>query len=535
VLTGGGDVPGLNPCIRTLVYAAADRGYEVVGLRRGWAGLLDYNLDDDKPQDHCVQPLTKRDVRTIDRTGGTFLHTSRTNPGKVAPKDVPPFLSGQGQFESEGPFDFTSHALAVVERLGLDWLVAIGGDDTLSYAEAAVPGGVKTLAVPKTMDNDVFGTDYCIGFSTAVTRSVQFIHQLRTSTGSHERIAVVELFGRNCGETSLLSAYLAGVDRAIICEVPFDVELLAHYLLEDKAANPSNYAMVTFSEGARMLEGEILERGEADAYGHRKLGGIGLVTGELLKKLTGEDIVYQQVGYLMRSGAPDALDLMVAVNFANMAINLIDQDTPGSMVALRRGTYTSVPIDHDVRHQARRRRGPLRREALPSTHPPGRRQTHVPLLAGLGLGVGAWYQVQALAGRRALVEAAGQQHHRGPEGPHLVDDLGHALPDHIATAVDQRHHRLGGRLDPFDQVAVHRHGGAVQAGHDDHGSYGRQPRGRAEGYSSQSSGDMRREPLRSLASARSMDSQSSWIWRCTAWSSFGSHQSSSIVRTRSCR
>ena len=329
VLTGGGDVPGLNPCIRTLVYAAADRGYEVVGLRRGWAGLLDYNLDDDKPQDHCVQPLTKRDVRTIDRTGGTFLHTSRTNPGKVAPTDVPPFLSGQGQFESEGPFDFTSHALAVVERLGLDWLVAIGGDDTLSYAERLSREGVKTLAVPKTMDNDVFGTDYCIGFST----------------GSHERIAVVELFGRNCGETSLLSAYLAGVDRAIICEVPFDVELLAHYLLEDKAANPSNYAMVTVSEGASMLEGEILERGEADAYGHRKLGGIGLVTGELLKKLTGEDIVYQRLGYLMRSGAPDALDLMVAVNFANMAINLIDQDTPGSMVALRRGTYTSVPID----------------------------------------------------------------------------------------------------------------------------------------------------------------------------------------------
>ena len=268
VLTGGGDVPGLNPCIKTLVYAAADRGYEVMGLRRGWAGLLDYDLDADQPQDHCVQPLTRREVRTIDRTGGTFLHTSRTNPGKVAPKDVPAFLAGQGQFESEGPFDFTGHSLAVVE-----------------------------------------------------------------------------LFGRNCGETSLLSAYLAGVDRAIICEVPFDVELLAHYLLEDKASNPSNYAMVTVSEGARMLEGEILERGEADAYGHRKLGGIGLVTGEILKKLTGQDIIYQQVGYLMRSGAPDALDLMVGVNYANMAINLIDQDAGGSMVALRRGTYTSVPID----------------------------------------------------------------------------------------------------------------------------------------------------------------------------------------------
>ena len=222
---------------------------------------------------------------------------------------------------------------------------AIGGDDTLSYGERLSREGVPVIAIPKTMDNDVYGTDYCIGFSTAVTRSVQFIHQLRTSTGSHERIAVVELFGRNCGETSLLSAYLAGVDRAIICEVPFDVELLARYLLEDKAHNPSNYAMVTISEGARMLEGQVHERGEADAYGHRKLGGIGLATGDLLKQLTGQDIIYQQVGYLMRSGAPDALDLMVAVNYANMALNLIDQDRPGSLVALRQGTYTSVPLE----------------------------------------------------------------------------------------------------------------------------------------------------------------------------------------------
>ena len=343
VLTGGGDVPGLNPCIKTLVYGAVERGYEVVGLKRGWAGLLDYDLDATEPQ-ACAVPLGKADVRTIDRTGGTMLHTSRTNPGRVKPRDVPAFLAGQGQAESPGPFDFTDHCLRVVERLGLDWLVPIGGDDTLSYGERLAREGVRVVAVPKTMDNDVFGTDYCIGFSTAVTRSVQFLHQLRTSTGSHERIAVVELFGRNCGETSLLAAYLAGVDRALISEVPFDAELLAHYLLEDKAANPSNYAMVTVSEGARMLGGEVHERGEQDAYGHRKLGGIGLVTGEVLKRLTGQDIVYQQVGYLMRSGAPDALDLMVAVNYANMALNLVDQDEPGRMVALQRGTYTSVPV-----------------------------------------------------------------------------------------------------------------------------------------------------------------------------------------------
>jgi len=204
---------------------------------------------------------------------------------------------------------------------------------------------VHVVAVPKTMDNDVYGTDYCIGFSTAVTRSVSFIHQLRTSTGSHERIAVVELFGRNCGETSLLSAYLSGVDRAIISEVPYDPQLLADYLMEDKAHNPSNYAMVTISEGATMLDGQIHEWGDADAYGHRKLGGIGLATGDVLKQLTGQDIVYQQVGYLMRSGAPDALDLMVAVNYANMAMDLIDRESSNQMVALRSGTYTTVPVE----------------------------------------------------------------------------------------------------------------------------------------------------------------------------------------------
>jgi ATP-dependent phosphofructokinase / diphosphate-dependent phosphofructokinase len=345
VLTGGGDVPGLNPCVKALVYGAVERHYEVVGLRRGWAGLLDYDVGAAEPQTHCFQPLGKADVRTVDRTGGTFLHTSRTNPGKVRSQDVPEFLKGQGQGESEGPFDFTDHCLTVIERLGLDWLVPIGGDDTLSYGARLAREGVPVVAVPKTMDNDVFGTDYCIGFSTAVTRSVQFIHQLRTPAGSHERIAVVELFGRNCGETSLLAAYLADVDRALISEVPFDPELLAEYLVKDKAANPSNYAMVTVSEGARMLERAIEEYGEQDAYGHRKLGGIGLATGDLLKRLTGEDIVYQQVSYLMRSGAPDALDLMVADNFANMALSLIDRDESGRMVALQRGMYTSVPIE----------------------------------------------------------------------------------------------------------------------------------------------------------------------------------------------
>jgi 6-phosphofructokinase len=341
VLTGGGDVPGLNPCIKSLVYGATDRGHEVVGIRQGWGGLLNYDLDAG-PESPYVSPLTKRDVRTIDRTGGTFLHTSRTNPGKVKPKDLPEHLAGS--VTGDGPYDCTAHVLQVIERLGLDWLVAIGGDDTLSYAERLSHEGIAVTAIPKTMDNDVFGTDYCIGFSTAVTRSVHFIHSLRTSTGSHERIGVVELFGRNCGETSLLSAYLAGADRAIISEVPFDPERLAEFLMHDKHANPSNYAMVTVSEGARMLGGHLYEHGEADPYGHRKLGGIGQATGELLKQLTGEDIVYQQLGYLMRSGAPDALDLMVAVNFANMALDLVDQSVADRMVALRQGAYADVPI-----------------------------------------------------------------------------------------------------------------------------------------------------------------------------------------------
>src|SRR5919197_734782 len=345
ILTGGGDVPGLNPAIKAVVNRAVAAGHEVLGIRRGWAGLLYYNPDNPADAAQWLEPLDRESVRTIDRFGGTHLHTSRTNPGRVPPRDVPSFLEGRFKPAENGAIDCTPHVLHVIERLGLDLLTPIGGDDTLSYAVRLHSEGVRVVAIPKTMDNDVYGTDYCIGFSTAVTRSVQFIHQLRTSTGSHERIAVIELFGRNCGETSLLSAYLAGVDRAIISEVPFDPEILAGYLLEDKAANPSNYAMVTVSEGARMLEGEVHEWGDRDAYGHRKLGGIGLITGDALKKLTGQDIVYQQVGYLMRSGAPDALDLMVAVNYANVALNLIDRDGGASMVALRSGTYTSVPID----------------------------------------------------------------------------------------------------------------------------------------------------------------------------------------------
>ena len=342
ILTGGGDVPGLNPCIKAVVDRVIDDGHEVVGLRRGWAALLETDLDDPSTIEANTTTLNRAVVRTIDRSGGTVLHTSRTNPSRVKTDDVPEFL--RNQISGDSPHDFTAHALRVLEHLQIDALIPIGGDDTLSYGLRLHDEGVPVIAIPKTMDNDVHGTDYCIGFSTAVTRSVQFIHQLRTSTGSHERIAVVELFGRYSGETSLISAYLAGADRAIISEVPCQVERLAELLMADRAANPSNYAIVTVSEGATLEGGELHLRGEEDAYGHRKLGGIGQQLSERLKAITGVAMVEQTLGYLMRSGAPDSLDLMVATNYAVMAADLAIQGRRGRMVALRSGTYTDVPI-----------------------------------------------------------------------------------------------------------------------------------------------------------------------------------------------
>jgi 6-phosphofructokinase len=344
ILTGGGDVPGLNPCIKALVDRGVEAGHTIVGLRRGWAGLLNYNLEDEEESWRCMMALDKMVVRKIHRTGGTFLHTSRTNPSRVSAAAVPKHLRGDDWSADQENGDYTAHILKVIEHIGLDVIVAIGGDDTLSYAERLHNEGVRVMSIPKTMDNDVFGTDYCIGFSTAVTRSVDFINNLRTSTGSHERIAVIELFGRNSGETSLIAAYLSGVDRAIISEVPFDVEKLSKFLLADREANPSHYSMMTISEGARMEGGVIFETGEEDAFGHRKLGGIGLITGEAIKELTGENIIYQQIAYLMRSGVPDSLDLMVAYNFAHMAMDMVLKGQSGRMVALRGGIYTDIPI-----------------------------------------------------------------------------------------------------------------------------------------------------------------------------------------------
>jgi ATP-dependent phosphofructokinase / diphosphate-dependent phosphofructokinase len=348
ILTGGGDVPGLNPCMKAVVLSALEADYKVVGIRRGWAGLLNYNLDEPSTHSYYTRGLERDDVRTIDRTGGTFLHTSRTNPQKVTAKNVPDFLkiSSYGKVvDADGTMDYTDYVLKVIEHLGIDVLVPIGGDDTLSYGVRLHKEGVPVVAVPKTMDNDVFGTDYCIGFSTAVTRSVELITNMRTAVGSHERIGIVELFGRNSGETSLISAYLAYVDRAIITEVPFEIGKLTEFLKEDKRNNPSNYAIMTISEGAIMQGGDVIETGEADAFGHRKLGGVGLITSEAIKQLTGHDIMYQQLAYMMRSGAPDSLDRMVAMSYGNLAMQLIRRKETGKMVALHGGKYSTVPLE----------------------------------------------------------------------------------------------------------------------------------------------------------------------------------------------
>jgi 6-phosphofructokinase 1 len=348
ILTGGGDVPGLNPCIKAVVREAESQGWEVLGIRRGWAGLLHYDRHDPSSADEWLESLSSASVRTIDRYGGTHLHTSRTNPQKVRESDLPGFLEGRFEANDEGRYDCTPHVLEVLDHLGIDALCPIGGDDTLSFAVRLHEEGVRIVGIPKTMDNDVFGTDYCIGFSTAVTRSVEYINALRTAAGSHERIAVVELFGRNSGETALISAYLADVDRALISEVPFDIERLAEMLVADRALNPSTYAVCVVSEGASMIGGQIVEYGQEDAYGHKKLGGVGHIVGDALKQITGIDILNQQLAYLMRSGAPDSLDRMVATSYGSLAVQQLQQGHTGVMVALQNGVYTTVPMSTAV-------------------------------------------------------------------------------------------------------------------------------------------------------------------------------------------
>ncbi len=353
ILTGGGDVPGLNPAIKAVVNSAHSRGWRVTGFRRGWAGLVNSDPNSLDGTQSARMVLTPDEVRSIDRHGGTILHTSRTNPSRMNTADLPDFLSKRKPTAAGGTVDLTDHVLSVLDAAKIDVLIAIGGDDTLSYAARVHAEGAKTMCIPKTMDNDIFGTDYCIGFSTCVTRSVELINRLRTPVGSHERFMVVEMFGRNCGLTSLMAGYLSDVDRTLIAEVPFELDKLARLMSEDRAASLSNYAIVVVSEGASVAGEEIIESGAADAYGHRKLGGIGQRIGDGLKEITGVNVMVQNLGYLLRAGAPDAVDLMVPKNYGIMTVRLIEEGSTGLMVAVQDGRYTTQPADISTKGERR--------------------------------------------------------------------------------------------------------------------------------------------------------------------------------------
>jgi 6-phosphofructokinase len=345
ILTGGGDVPGLNSAIKAVVNEANNRGWRVTGFKRGWAGPLETDADNPEATPDSHFTLTRDFVRAINRSGGTILHSSRTKPSRTKTGDLPAHVTKTVPHKDEGYVDATNHVLAVLEKMKIDVLIAIGGDDTLSYAARLHEEGAPTMCIPKTMDNDVFGTDYCIGFSTCVTRSVEMIHRLRTAAGSHERFLIVEMFGRNCGMTALAAGYLADADRTLIAEVPFELDRLGKLLTEDRNANPSNYAVVVVSEGAMVAGEHIIEKGEADAYGHKKLGGIGERVGVGLKELTGTDMMIQNLGYLLRSGPPDAVDLIVAKNFGTMTVQLIAEGKTGLMAAINDGHYRTQPAN----------------------------------------------------------------------------------------------------------------------------------------------------------------------------------------------
>jgi ATP-dependent phosphofructokinase / diphosphate-dependent phosphofructokinase len=351
ILTGGGDVPGLNPAIRAITIRAVREGYRVLGLRRGWGGIVDYDPAADADNSANVQVLTEDVVNRAGRTGGTFLHTSRTRPSHLPLAAVPPHLADAYRDERN---DVTPHVLENLADLGVDYLIPIGGDDTLSYAQRMHEEGVNVVAIPKTMDNDVPGTDYCIGFSTCVTRTIELTHRLRTSAGSHERFLVIEVFGRYAGFTALLPTMAGAADRCLIPEHPFDIGLLAELMMYDRNRHPSRYSVALVSEGATMQDvGEMSFEGEeADQYGHRKLGGIGdkvsamlQATSERLNNGRRVNVVSQRLGYLVRSGDPDALDSIVPMAFGNLALDLILDRQFGRLVSVHNGRYDSVPIE----------------------------------------------------------------------------------------------------------------------------------------------------------------------------------------------
>jgi 6-phosphofructokinase len=350
ILTGGGDVPGLNPAIRAVTIRATREGYKVIGIRRGWAGLIDVVRDPQADNSNNFQVLTEEIVNKAGRTGGTFLHTSRTNPSKVRNDRLPPALQEK---YTDDVNDLTPEVLKNIDFLGLDYLIPIGGDDTLSYGVRMYQEGVKVVAIPKTMDNDVPGTDYCIGFSTCVTRTIELSNSLRTVAGSHERLMVLEVFGRYAGFTAMLPAMAGAANRCVIPEFKFNLERLVELLMYDRTHNPSRYSVVLVSEGAMFEGGEMVFADRTtDAFGHMKLGGIGDLISAELKKMTAQhnngrmvDTVNQKLGYLVRCGDPDAIDSIVPMAYGNLALDLILKRVHGRLVVLKNGRYDNIPVD----------------------------------------------------------------------------------------------------------------------------------------------------------------------------------------------
>ena len=350
ILTGGGDVPGLNPAIRAVTFRALREGYKVIGIRRGWAGLVDMVKDKDYDNSNNFQYLTEEVVNRAGRTGGTFLHTSRTRPSSVKQSEVPEHLKATYSADKN---DLTPEVMKNLEWLGIDYMIPIGGDDTLSYGVRLYQEGVKTIAIPKTMDNDVPGTDYCIGFSTCVTRTIQMINSLRTSAGSHERMMVLEVFGRYAGFTALLPTMAGAANRCVIPEYKFSIDRLTELLVADRNRNPSKYSIALVSEGAMFEGGEmIFQDRSTDAYGHAKLGGIGDLVSAKIQELSPNynngqkiNIINQKLGYLVRGGDPDAIDSIVPMAFGNLALDLILSNIHGRLVVVLNGRYDNLPID----------------------------------------------------------------------------------------------------------------------------------------------------------------------------------------------
>ena len=350
ILTGGGDVPGLNPAIRGVTYRALREGYQVVGIRHGWGGLIDVVRDESFDNSNNFQVLTEDIVNRASRTGGTFLHSSRTNPARVSRSSLPDHLKDQYTEEKN---DLTSEVMKNLAWLGIEYLIPIGGDDTLSYGVRLYQEGVRVVAIPKTMDNDVPGTDYCIGFSTCVTRTIQMTNALRTSAGSHERFMVLEVFGRYAGFTAMLPTMAGAANRCVIPEHKFNIDQLTELLVHDRNRNPSRYSIVLVSEGAMFEGGEmVFQKSAADAFGHKKLGGIGDLVSEELTLLSPKynngkkiECINQKLGYLVRCGDPDAIDSIVPMAYGNLALDLLLNRIHGRLVVLKNGRYDNMPID----------------------------------------------------------------------------------------------------------------------------------------------------------------------------------------------